>query len=369
MSSPRVSVIIPCFNLGQYLDEAVDSVLAQTYSDFEVIVIDDGSTDETTRRLLDGYDRPSTRVIRSANRGLPAAKNLGLAHSTGEFVSMLDADDRLDPAFLEKSVAALDRAPALTFVSHWLRTFGDEVRDWTPTECDFPSLLDANTVNGAALVRRSALDLVGGFDESMRNGCEDWDIWITLVERGLQGCILPEVLFYYRQRPGSMSRVMVQGDGHARLYRRLAEKHPQSFAAHAKALIKRRERDISVLRRHVHDLDLEHYLWLGPELDKRRDDAAVLGRKKRRADEDRERREREAEKDRLQALMDREVDERERAHIAQIADHEASLRAAERELSRFRKEVGDLRTSWSWRLTSPLRAIYETIWKPGKRNS
>jgi len=257
MDPVKVSVIIPCYNLGRYLDEAVESVLAQTFEDFEILVVDDGSTEDETRRLLASYDKPRTRIVHSENRGLPAANNLGLAHTTGPYVCMLDADDRLDPCLLEKSVAALDGDSSIAFVSHWLRTFGDEVWEWTPTRCDAPALLDVNTVNGAALVRRSALDAVGGFDESMRDGCEDWDVWISLVERGFKGAILPEVLFHYRRRPESMSRVMMRGEGHPRLYRRLAEKHPRIYGEHVRPLIVRREEDISNLRRHVHDLELE----------------------------------------------------------------------------------------------------------------
>src|SRR4029079_4230267 len=137
-------------------------------------------------------------------------------------------------------------------------------------------LLDMNTVNGAALVRRTALEAVNGFDETMRDGCEDWDVWITLVERGLKGKILPEVLFHYRRRAESMSRVMLSGVGHPHLYRFLAEKHPATFAAQVTPLLTRREQDLSNLRRHTHDLDLEHYQWLGPELAKWREDVAVL---------------------------------------------------------------------------------------------
>src|SRR5437867_457309 len=116
---PRVSVVIPCYNLGRFLDEAVDSVLAQTFQDFEIVVVDDGSTDQETQRLLADYRKPGTRVVRSPNRGLPAAKNLGLAETTGPYVCMLDADDRLDPQLLAKSVAALDGDPSVAFVSHW----------------------------------------------------------------------------------------------------------------------------------------------------------------------------------------------------------------------------------------------------------
>src|SRR2546430_12047221 len=210
MDPVKVSVIIPCYNLGRYLDEAVESVLAQTFEDFEILVVDDGSTEDETRRLLASYDKPRTRIVHSENRGLPAAKNLGLAHTTGPYVCMLDADDRLDPCLLEKSVAALDGDSSIAFVSHWLRTFGDEVWEWTPASCDAPALLDVNTVNGAALVRRSALEAVGGFDESMRDGCENWGLWNGLIERGFKGAILPEVLFHYRRRAHSMSRPMMR---------------------------------------------------------------------------------------------------------------------------------------------------------------
>src|SRR5262249_36037183 len=163
------------------------------------------------------------------------------------------------------------------------RTFGDETGDWTPARCDFPALLDTNTVNGAALVRRTALDAVGRFDESWRNGCEDWDLWIRLVDRGLKGRILPEILFYYRRRAGSMSREMMEGDGHPRLYRRLVEKHARAYEAHVGALVARREEDLTNLRRHTHDLALQHYRWLGPELTKWRSDVETLERKTARA--------------------------------------------------------------------------------------
>ena len=114
--APAVSFIVPCYNLGRYLDEAIQSILAQTVQDFEILVVDDGSTDADTRRLLADSTRPTwpqTRVIRSENRGLPAAKNLGLAHTSGSYVCMLDADDRLDPAFLATSKAVLDDDPSL----------------------------------------------------------------------------------------------------------------------------------------------------------------------------------------------------------------------------------------------------------------
>ena len=187
---PRVSVIIPCYNLGQYLDEAVASVLAQTYQDFEILVIDDGSTDETTAAVLAGYTQPKTRVIRLAHGGLAAARNAGIAQAAGRYLCALDADDRLEPSFLAKTVPLLDTDPSIAFVSCWLRTFGDEEWEWTPERCDLPTLLWENTVLTAALVRRDAVLSVGGYDTAMPvQGDEDWDLWLTLAEHGYRGTI------------------------------------------------------------------------------------------------------------------------------------------------------------------------------------
>jgi glycosyltransferase involved in cell wall biosynthesis len=325
MPSPAVSVVIPCFNLGRFVDEAVDSVLAQTFSDYEILVVDDGSTDVETRERLARYHKPATRVLRTSNHGLPAAKNAGIADTTGQYICALDADDRLEPDMLEKSVAALEQDPGLAFVSHWLRYFGDATGEWTPDRCDFPALLDMNTVNGAALVRRAAVQAVGGYDESFKSGCEDWDFWITLVERGFKGMILPEVLFNYRRRPASMSRTMLEREGHPALYARLVRKHDVSYRQHLDTLILRRERGIVNLRRHNHDLAMEYDQRLHPQLAQLRDDVACWERK-----------------------VSRSWPGQERAGMA------ARLEAAER-------EAHALRESMSWKVTAPLRAVYGTL--------
>ena len=172
---PTVSVVIPCFNLGGYLDEAVQSVLDQTFQDFEILIVDDGSDDPATCHLLASYRRPKTRIIRTENRGLAAARNLGLEESRGRFLSFLDADDILEPAFLERTFEVLESQSAAAFVGCWLRAFGAAEFDWTPKHCDFPQLLAEDTVCTPALTRREALVDVGGFDPSMPvAGYEDW---------------------------------------------------------------------------------------------------------------------------------------------------------------------------------------------------
>jgi glycosyltransferase involved in cell wall biosynthesis len=328
-SSPRVSVIIPCFNLGRFLPEAIESVRRQTFSDHEVVIVDDGSTDAETRAQLDRVTGPRTRVVRSPNRGLSAARNLGIRHSTGEYLCSLDADDMLAPTWLERGVALLDQEPEVAFVSHWLETFGDERWDWTPGRCDLAMLLDVNAVNGAALFRRAILDTTGGFDETMREGCEDWEFWIRVTEAGFGGAIIPEALYRYRRRPDSMSRVMNASETRLRLYRELVEKHPSSYREHLLDLVLRREWTIAGLAQRIDGLQQELDTTLYPAL-----------------------RERRLELQRAQARL---ADARAADALRQRVDD------LERERDGALRRIEDLRRSWSWRITGPLRRLYELL--------
>jgi GT2 family glycosyltransferase len=229
---PKVSVVIPCYNLGQYLDEAVDSVRAQSFDDWEIIIVNDGSTDPATNDRLVDYRRPKTRVLTTENRGLPAARNLAIAHASGAYLCALDADDKLEPQYLERAVARLEADPTLGFVSSWLETFGDEQWVWKQDRCDLAALLAECTVCTAAVVRASAVEAVGGYDETMTLGYEDWDLWISLVERGIRGIIIPEVLFRYRRRAGSMSAICSEGPVHLSLIEYLVRKHRASYQTH-----------------------------------------------------------------------------------------------------------------------------------------
>ena len=323
---PRVTFVVPCHDLGAYLDEAMDSVFAQTVQDFDVIIVDDGSTDDPTRRLLESYERPRTRVFRTENRGLSAARNFATARTSARYLCALDADDRLAPAYLERSLGVLDADPSLAFASHWVRTFGEDEREWTPERCDLAAVLDMNTLNGAALVRRDAVVSVGGWDESFRDGCEDWDFWLTLLERGYRGTIIPEVLFHYRRRPGSMSRVMMQGDVHLGVFGQILAKHRESYRRHLTELTLRREADIARLLGEIHDLDLDHHGWLLPQIDRAREELAAARAKVARVEQDRAR--------------------------------EAELARLEGRVAALEHEVADLRGSMSWRITGPLRTVY-----------
>jgi len=202
---PKVSVIIPCYNLGEYLDEAVDSVLSQTYKDFEVIIINDGSTDEHTNELLRNYDKDKCSVYHTVNQGLPAARNYGIRKSSGEYICCLDADDKYDPGFLAKTVAILEEDTGYNtgIVTTWVNVFGEEFFIWKTGEFNIPDLLYCNVIHVASLFRKRCWEEVNGYALNL-NGYQDWSFWLSIVGKGYFWSLINEPLFYYRKRKNSM---------------------------------------------------------------------------------------------------------------------------------------------------------------------
>jgi glycosyltransferase involved in cell wall biosynthesis len=359
-SHAKVSVIIPCFNLGEHLEEAVDSVLAQSCRDVEILVVDDGSTDPRTVELLAGFERPRTRLYRTENRGLPAARNFLIEHAGGEYLCALDADDKLHPSFLEKASAILDRDPSISFVSNWLEAFDDEQWLWKQERCDLPALLAEDTVMTAALVRREAVVEVGGYDEGMpAPGDEDWDLWIRLVEAGHRGTVIPEVLFFYRRRAGSMSTDCVSGETHLGLVRYLLDKHRQSYRTHLLDVLMWKERQIGELLRDNDRLERLLASQLEPTIERRRREIAQLRRKLQEA--------RRSPPPRLQAWEGPALTERPPLLAGPepaLAEPGSALDAERRNLLH---EIAALRGSWSWRLTAPLRRLHGLLFPPDRR--
>jgi len=193
-----VSVVIPCFNYGKYVLEAIDSVLASDLRDIEIIIVDDGSTDPGTAEILNKLDRPGTRVIRQANAGQAAARNAGISSSRGRYILCLDADDAIAPDYLGKAFLILEADPRLGFVYPHLQVFGDENFVWRKPDYNFFRLLWENHVPTAAVFRREAWVRVGGYKSAL-DGLEDWEFWINLGEHGWFGRLLPEPLFRYRR--------------------------------------------------------------------------------------------------------------------------------------------------------------------------
>lgn len=203
---PVVSVVIPCYNAGPYIDETVTSVRMQTFPDFEIIIVDDGSDDPLTMSRLDLLAADGVTLLRTANRGVAAARNRGIEAARGRYILPLDADDLLVPHFLEKTVSVLEQRPDIGIVGCDALLFGavSEVRrmpDVSPQR-----LLSENLLFATSLYRKRDWQAVGGYCEAMRYGWEDWEFWIALTTRGVRVAGIAEPLFRYRIRPDSRDR-------------------------------------------------------------------------------------------------------------------------------------------------------------------
>lgn len=194
----RVSIVIPCFNAGDLLSEAVESALAQTYSDVEVIIVDDGSTDARTQEILATATWPRTRIIRQDNAGPAAARNVAIAAASGEFILPLDADDRIAPSYVEKAVAAMVANPEVGIVYCKAMKFGAENGPWLLPPYTLRELVIDNVIFVTSLFRKADWEAVGGFRESLRHGVEDYEFWIRIVGLGRRVVQLDEYLFFYR---------------------------------------------------------------------------------------------------------------------------------------------------------------------------
>ncbi|MEP0844796.1 MAG: glycosyltransferase family 2 protein [Phycisphaerae bacterium] len=224
-----MAVIIPCYNQGRFLPEAVAGVRAQTWPRVELIVVDDGSTDGAVEAALGGLNAEGVRVVRQSNRGLAAARNAGVRASSAPFFVPLDADDRLRPGFIEALLPPLLAEPRLGYCYCHTRLFGAQDALWPCRPYDPLRLLAENLGPATAVVRREAFERVGGYSSDMTEGLEDWDFWIALLSAGYAGHCVPEPLFEYRRHAdGSMLTRL--GEGRAAMLRRMAEHHTATFA-------------------------------------------------------------------------------------------------------------------------------------------
>jgi glycosyltransferase involved in cell wall biosynthesis len=194
----KVSIIIPCYNAGEFLAETMQSVLAQTYPDVEVVIVDDGSPDPATRELLDQAQWPHTRIIHQANAGPAAARNRAVQEATGVYILPLDADDTIEPGYVDKAVAVLDARPEVGVVYCKARKFGAEQGPWCLPDYTLRELVIDNVIFVTAMYRKVDWQAVGGYNERLRHGVEDYEFWVKIVHLGREVVQLDEYLFNYR---------------------------------------------------------------------------------------------------------------------------------------------------------------------------
>ena len=225
----RVAIIVTCFNDGETLGETVTSIRAGA-PDVELVIVDDGSSDERTLQVLSQFQAEGVRVIHQENRGPGAAAMAGIEVTAAPYVMRFDADDLLEPGAVDALADALDTAREAAAAWGDLQTFGlTDFRIPSPPTLDPWLITYTNCLPGpGALIRREALVAAGGWQ--LRNGFEDWDLWMRLAERGNAGTYVPSVIFRYRRDQGG--RFMETAAPHAdRYYEDLRARHEQLFSA------------------------------------------------------------------------------------------------------------------------------------------
>jgi glycosyltransferase involved in cell wall biosynthesis len=205
----KLSVVVPFYNLGQFISQTITSLDAISQSETEIIIVNDGSTDPASVLSLQRYrGRDDVLVIDTENRGLAHARNLGAQAAQGKYVAFLDADDLVSPDYYDKAMRVLDHYENVAFVGCWTQFFDESRKVWPTFSPEPPLILYHNLVNSSALVMRRQAFLEAGLNdpEMPFTGLEDYQSVISLIEAGFAGVVLPELLFHYRVRRNSMIR-------------------------------------------------------------------------------------------------------------------------------------------------------------------
>ena len=233
--APLISVIVPCYNQGQYLDEAVDSVLAQTYQNFEIIIINDGSTEPESIEILKNYQKPKSKVIHTSNQGVCRARNTAIEAAQGKYILPLDADDKIAPTYLEKALKIIENNLDVGIVYCETILFG--AQEGTSTSSPLPKLflgkdslpeiLLHNRIHNSALYRKSDWKLVNGYNPNMVYGLEDYDFWLSILATGKKAYLIEEYLYFWRKK--EVSRTTLAKQNLLACYTQIFENHQDLY--------------------------------------------------------------------------------------------------------------------------------------------
>lgn len=240
MFLPKVSIIMPCFNDGKYIEKSVESVIQQDMSEWELIIVDDGSDDPQTLAVLSRLkELDRIHVIHGKHCGVSSARNTGIAAASGKYILPLDSDDKIDSTYLRKASIILDKDPDIGIVYSKAKLFGAVNEEWKLPEFSIPEMLYANIIFVTAMFRKSDWIKVNGFDEAMVYGLEDYEFWLSILELKRKVYRIPEILFFYRIKKVSRNQMFLESDLQKRIqtYDYISRKHYRLYAEYASEII------------------------------------------------------------------------------------------------------------------------------------
>lgn len=194
---PRISIISACFNHGKFINEMLESVYKQTFEDYEIIIVNDGSTDNTAE-ILQSITHEKVKIIHTENHGPAEARNTAIKHARAPIIMNLDADDKIASDLLEKAYKTFRSGPNIGIVYSDTEFFGAKSGNFDIAEYSLETMLFDNRIISMAFFKKEDWGLVGGYSGELMYGLEDWDFWLLIIELGRKVVKIPEKLVYYR---------------------------------------------------------------------------------------------------------------------------------------------------------------------------
>jgi glycosyltransferase involved in cell wall biosynthesis len=240
MNNPLISVIIPTYNDAFWIEEAIASIQNQSYTDVEIIVVDDGSTELKTLSILQEIANKGIQVLRKSNGRMSAARNFGIKAAKGNIIACLDCDDYFHPSFFEKAVHILQHNPQVGVVTSYIQLFGTYTKTARPRGGNKFNFLFNSECPACSIFRKEAWEKAGGFDESMILGYEDWEFFIRVTKQNFEVAVIPEKLLFYRQTTKSTLANDTEPN-REKIVRYIVEKHKDWYTEQLIQLITNKE--------------------------------------------------------------------------------------------------------------------------------
>lgn len=230
---PLVSVIMPCYNDGETLPQTIECLKKQNYPKIELIVIDDGSDDNSTPEVIRDLRYPEVTVLHTNHQGPAHARNEGIRKARGKYILPLDADDLIEPEYIRRAVHILEENPSVGIVYCHADLFGENGGPWELPDYSLKAMLVDNCIFVTSMFRKKDWEAAGGFCEEFKAGMEDYDFWLSLLERGLEVHQFSEVYFHYRIKPFSRTSAFQKSYQDVQeTYVKLYERHKEFFRQH-----------------------------------------------------------------------------------------------------------------------------------------
>lgn len=202
-SNPLISIIVPCYNQSHFLDECLQSVVEQVYQNWECIIVNDGSPDNTENVALQWINKDSRfKYIKKKNGGLSSARNEGIKISKSEWILPLDADDKIDNEYLFLAEKEFNKDYTVIYCN--AKLFGAVEKKWDLVNFSEKNLARNNVIFCSAFFRKDSWNNVGGYDENLKAGLEDWDFWVSILKYSPHVFKIPKICFFYRIKEDSM---------------------------------------------------------------------------------------------------------------------------------------------------------------------